>query len=197
MSRSTIWLLCFYYLVAGLLFGAFEAWQDPLWTVSGASIGATVGTGISIFLIAGIVPMIGWAIVRFRAERATVPFVLWAVLGCAMAYAMHVGDAFDRLQKIAAMTPNGVFAGKDRIDFLRSAKLSCAQKQRENPLTAKIGLSEQKIVAYCDCLAEGLAEAVTVDELRTIATAGKQPASFVDKITTMGNFCGQQVLYPK
>jgi hypothetical protein len=110
---------------------------------------------------------------------------------------MSVGNATDRTQKIAAMTPNGAFSGKDRVDFLRSAKLSCGQKQRENPLTAKIGLSEQKIVAYCDCLAEGLAEAITVDELRTAVTTGKQAASFLDKTTMMGNFCSQQVLYPK
>jgi hypothetical protein len=52
-------------------------------------------------------------------------------------------------------------------------------------------------VAYCDCLAEGLAEAITVDELRTAVTTGKQAASFLDKTTMMGNFCSQQVLYPK
>jgi hypothetical protein len=176
MSRKAIWLLCFGYLAAAVAFAGFEAWLDPLsGYIPAALVGHIVGGGIGIFAMAGVLPLIIWAFLRFRAVNA----------------------AAEREQKLAAMTPNGVFAGKDRVDFLRSAKLSCAQKQRENPLTAKIGLSERKILAYCDCLAEGLAEAITVDELRTAVTTGKQAASFLDKTTMMGNFCSQQVLYPK
>jgi uncharacterized membrane protein YhaH (DUF805 family) len=198
MSRKAIWLLCFCYLAAAIAFAGFEAWLDPLsGYIPAALVGHVVGGGIGIFAMAAILPMIIWACMRFRGANAGGIFVLWAVVAVVMAYLSHVGNATDREQKIAAMTPNGVFAGKDRVDFLRSAKLSCAQKQRENPLTAKIGLSEQKIVAYCDCIAEGLAEAITVDELRTAVTTGKQAASFLDKTTMMGNFCSQQVLYPK
>jgi hypothetical protein len=114
-----------------------------------------------------------------------------------IAYFAHVGNAYERQNKIAKMTANGTFSGKDRDDFIRSSKLSCAQNQRANPLTAKIGLTEAKIVAYCDCYAAGMVEAITVDELRTIVATGKQPASIVDKATTLGNFCSQQVLFPK
>lgn len=52
-----------------------------------------------------------------------------------------------------------------------------------NPLTAKMRLSEQKIVAYCERFAEGMAEVMS----GVMMTTGKQPASFVEKMTIMGN----------
>jgi hypothetical protein len=198
MSRKVIWLLCFCYLAAAIAFAGFEAWLDPLsGYIPAALAGHIVGGGIGIFAMAAVVPMIIWAFLRFRAVNAGGVFVLWAVLGIGMAYLSHVGNATDRDQKVAAMMPNGVFSGKDRVDFLRSSKLSCAQNQRSNPMTKKIGLSDAKIDAYCDCYASGMVEAISVDELKSMVSTGKQPASLVDKSTMMGNFCSQEVLAPK
>ncbi len=93
--------------------------------------------------------------------------------------------------------PNGVFSGKDRDDFIRSSKLSCAQSQKANPLTPKIGLTDAKIAAYCDCYAKSIAASITVDELRTVVSTGKQPSSIVDKATALGSSCGKQVMLTK
>lgn len=70
----------------------------------------------------------------------------------------------------------------------------CLLSALANPLTQKIGISEAKIVAYCECVAAGLAEAISMEELRYVASYGKQPASFSDKATVMGQFCSQETL---
>jgi hypothetical protein len=198
MSRKAIWLLCFCYLAAAIAFAGFEAWLDPLsGYIPAALVGHIVGGGIGILAMAGVLPMIAWACMRFRADRAAVPFVLWAVIGCAMSFFSYYGEKVEGDQRAANAMPAGTFAGKDRADFIRSSKLSCAQNQRSNPLTKKVGLSDTKIDAYCDCYAQGMVEAISVDELKSMVATGKQPASLVDKVTMMGNFCSQEVLAPK
>jgi hypothetical protein len=191
MSRGKIGLLFFCYLIAAFGFAAVEAWQDSFWTPNATSIGRVAGEGLAVYVLAAVLPMIGWAFVKFRAESAGGPFLFWLLLGVGLAYLSQVGTSYDRAQKIANMAPNGVFTGKDRNDFIRSVNLSCAQNQRMNPLTSKLGLSEVKIVAYCDCYAAGMAAAITPEELRTIATTGRQPVSIVEKSTTLGNLCSQ------
>jgi len=56
--------------------------MDPLGSrMPAVLIGLSAGGGISIFAISAVIPMIVWACLRFRADRAAVPFVLWAVIG--------------------------------------------------------------------------------------------------------------------
>jgi hypothetical protein len=198
MSRSWIGLLCFFYLVAAILFAGFEAWLDPLSSSNPAFlVGHVVGGGVGLYVLAGILPTIIWAFMRFRGANAGGIFVLWAILAVVMAFFSDYGARYERNEKIANAMPNGVFSGKDRDDFIRSSKLSCAQSQKANPLTPKIGLTDAKIAAYCDCYANGMAASITVDELRTMVTTGKQPSSIVDKATALGSTCGKQVMLTK
>jgi hypothetical protein len=67
MSSRVIWLLIVVYSGAALSFGFYEAVQDPYWAPSGYAIGATVGAGLSVFALAGALPLIGWACVKFRS----------------------------------------------------------------------------------------------------------------------------------
>src|ERR1035437_1418301 len=135
--------------IAGYLAGAagfelFEMQQDTLSAPVplGGSIGHLVGAAFSLFGIAGILPMIIWAFMRFRGANAGGIFVLWAILAVVMAFLIDYGARYERNEKIAIAMPNGVFSGKDRDDFIRSSKLSCAQSQKANPLTPKIALTD-------------------------------------------------------
>jgi hypothetical protein len=134
---------------------------------------------------------------RFRGANAGGIFVLWAILAVVMAFFSDYGARYELNEKITNAMPNGVFSGKDRDDFIRSSKLSCAQSQKANPLTPRIGLADAKITAYCDCYANGMAASITVDELRTMVTTGKYPSSTVDKATALGSSCGKQVMLTK
>jgi hypothetical protein len=175
MSRKTIGRLFFCYFVACLGFAAFEAWLDPLWTANTETISMAFGKALAIYLMGAILPMIGWAFASFRAEAASGPLLFWALISVVLAIFNHIGDAYEREEKIGQMTTNGVLTGKSHDDFIRSMKLSCAQTQRANPLTAKIGLSKAKIAAYCDCMATGLVAAITVEELQLHRDNGEVP----------------------
>lgn len=199
MSRRTIWLLCFLYFGAAVGFELFEILQDPLSAPApwAGDIGHLLGSAFSVWAISAILPIIGWAIGGFRAASAKGPFMFWLFLGVVVAAVSDYGERFERNEKIANAMPNGVFSGKDRDDFIRSSKLSCAQSQKANPLTPKIGLTDAKIAAYCDCYANGMAASITVDELRTMVSTGKHPSSIVDKATALGSSCGKLVMLTK
>lgn len=197
MSSRVIWLLIALYLAAGLSFGFYEAVQNPFWALSGEKIGAMVGAGLSVFALAGALPLIGWACVKFRPSGAFVPMLAWLMIGVGFAYLIHVGNYVEHQTKIEKFVSNGGLVGKEKEDFLRSAKFGCEQKQRSNPLTAKIGLSDAKIVAYCDCYAAGASEALTIGELRYFVSNGKAPDSFNDKAMMLGQLCGTEVLSKK
>ncbi len=77
--------------------------------------------------------------------------------------------------------------------MVRSTKQTCVQNQTANPLTPKLGVPANKIAAYCDCFAEGMASAISMDEIKVLISTGKASPSLMDKNTTLGNFCSQQV----
>jgi hypothetical protein len=197
MSRRAIWLLIAIYLISALSFGFYEAVQDPAWALNADKIGRIAGGGFTIFTLTGVLPLIGWAFVKFRSSRAAVPMLAWLMIGVGMAYLSDVGNRLDRSLKIDKFVSDGGLVGKDKEDFLQSTKFSCEQQQRSNPLTGKMGLSDAKIVAYCDCYAAGASAAVTIEELRYAVSNGNPPASFKDKATMLGQFCGKEVLQKK
>ena len=197
MSSRVIWLVIAVYLGAALSFGFYEAVQDPFWTPNGYAIGTMVGAGLSVFALAGALPLIAWSSVKFQPSRAVVPMLAWLTIGAGFAYLIHAGNDVDHRLKIDKFVSNGGLVGKEKEDFVRSAKFGCEQKQRSNPLTAKIGFSDAKIVAYCDCYAAGASEALTIEELRYFVSNGKAPASFNDKAMMLGQLCGTEVLNKK
>jgi hypothetical protein len=194
MPRAWIWLLSFLYLVMAVAFSAYEAIQNPHWKLDGHTIGRMIGGGLFIYGASAVVPVIAWGFARFRQGVAPPVFVTWLVIGVVLAYLSDTGNRLDRTAKIAKLTSSPVFSGKDRDDFERSVKLGCEQSQRANTLTAAIGISEAKITVYCECIAAGLAEAISLEELRYAVSNGKPPASLLDKRTVMSQFCSAEVL---
>jgi phage protein U len=51
-----------------------------------------------------------------------------------------------------------------------------------------------EITVYCECISAGLAEAISLEELRYAASNGNPPASLREKRTIMGQFCLGEVL---
>src|SRR6202158_1076123 len=195
MSRANIWLLVCLYFIAAMSFTVFEDMVNhPSWKFDNANaVVHMLGGGLVIFIGGGVIPMIGWAIARFQASRAVAPFVLWLLFGCGLAFLDDYGNRFDRNVELQKLTANSVLTGKDRDDMVRSYKLSCVQNQTTNPLTPKLGVSAAKITAYCECMAEGAATAISMDEIKYFVSNGKAAASFIDKTTALGNVCSHQV----
>jgi hypothetical protein len=104
------------------------------------------------------------------------------------------GGRVDRAANLAKTPSSSAFSGRDRDNFEQSVKLGCVQSQRADPLTVKIGTSEAKIAVYCECMSAGLAEAMSLEELRYAVSNGKPPASLLDKRTMMAQLCAGEAL---
>jgi hypothetical protein len=194
MSRSKIWLVVFLYFVAAMVFSTYEFIEDhPLSTFDGASVGRVIGGGLVFFVGGAVLPMLGWAFARFRASHAVAPLVFWLLIGLGMAFLSDYGNRYERNSNLQKFTSNEALTGKDRDDMVRSTKQTCVQNQTANPLTPKLGIPANKIAAYCDCFAEGMASAISMDEIKVLISTGKVSPSLMDKNTTLGNFCSQQV----
>jgi hypothetical protein len=194
MSRLWIVLLSFIYLAAALAFGAYEVAQNPLWNPNTRTAGEMVGAGLFVYVASAIVPVIAWGVARFRQHAARPVFLAWLFIGVALAYFSDAGKRIDRTANLARAHGNSALSRGEREDFEKSVKLGCQQTQRADPLTAKVGINEAKITVYCECISTGLAEALSLEELRYAVSNGKPPASLLDKRTVMSQFCSQEAL---
>jgi hypothetical protein len=182
------------YLAAALAFGAYEVALNPSWKLNTRTVGEMVGAGLFFYAASAIVPMIAWGFARFGQPAARPVFLAWLFIGVAFAYFSDAGKRIDRTANLANVLGNSAFSRVEREDFEKSVKLGCQQTQRADPLTAKIGISEAKITVYCECITAGLAEAISLEELRYAVSNGKPPASLLDKRTVMSQFCSEEAL---
>ena len=134
---------------------------------------------------------------RFKASSAAGPLFFWLLISGVLAYFSYEGAAAERKLKLEKFASNGGLVGREKDDFLTSTKQGCEARQRSSPLTKRVDISDAKIAAYCDCYAQGMAEAMTIDELRYFATNGKASITVNDKAATLGTFCSEQVLGQK
>jgi hypothetical protein len=191
LSRQRIGLLFVLYFLAAVVFTAFEASLEPFTKFDSGKIGEVIGGGIAIYVMAGILPMLFWAFQRFKPERAGGPFVAWLIVAVPLAYFTDFQDRYDRNLKITEFTNKSVFEGKDRTDFVKMFRLSCIQNQTSNPLTPKLGVTAQFIAGYCDCMAGGMAEATTMEELKYAVRTGQLPSSMNDKALMIAPNCSK------
>ena len=83
MSRKTAALVIFIYFVLVLAIAAFlqfQALSSPFDPEDELFYWRTIGAAASLFILSGIIPVIVWAFRRFRAQKASLPLILWAAL---------------------------------------------------------------------------------------------------------------------
>ena len=189
MTRKTISLvLLFYFLIAVAFATVMHALQPfPAWDT--AAISGLVGEAISIFVMAGVIPLIIWAFGRFRAANAAPAMIAWGILGVILAALNGIGTLYDRNLAVDEAAKSFVLAGKDRDDFLRQSKRGCVDTQNRSALNRQIGFTAQQIDTFCACSADALSRAITVEEFRYLALNGRLSASLQSKADQISQSC--------
>jgi hypothetical protein len=170
MSRKAVAFTLIAYFVAALAFAAFEEVRSPTLAVPAYTLGAFVGRAIGIFVPSGIIPVVIWAFLKFRAERAAGPLVLWAVLGFAFAYFENYGERANEAREIENIA-NLTMSEKQRADYLQSGARACAKTQGAILVSRQL-LTEQQLGPYCQCFVDTVLVAMTREERRLLAETG-------------------------
>jgi hypothetical protein len=186
MSRKTILLLAVLYFLAAVAFSVFHVVTNPfLSELNSAAIGKAVGGAILLYGGAGLLPVLGWALYRFRPLYAVWPMLSWAFLGIVLAYFFEIGVRLERDVQISMLARNLT---------LSDAKLSCLDSQHASKFRSEIGITEREISIYCGCVSEATAASVTADELTYIATNGKAPQPVQERAVQLGQTCRRLIM---
>jgi hypothetical protein len=194
MTRKSIVIASVVYLVAALAFGAFIQLTKPFpYTGSyaqAALIGEIVGGGVGAYVTAGLLPMIAWAIMRFRAAKAAGPFIAWGILGVVYMALSATGISYERKEQITQTAANiASLSGGDYERFVRSMRQSCTDVQRKSQINRASGITDQQIATYCQCYATAMAKEVTADEIAYFAGNGQPSETFRQKADRVAPTC--------
>jgi hypothetical protein len=189
MSRKTILLLAGLYFLAAVAFSVFHVVTNPfLSDLNSAAIGKAVGGAILLYGGAGLLPVLGWALYRFRPLYAVWPMLSWAFLGIVLAYFFEIGVRLERDVQISMLARNLT---------LSDAKLSCLDSQHASKFRSEIGITEREVSVYCGCVSEATAASITTDELTYIATNGKAPQPVQERAVQLGQTCRRLIMGKK
>ena len=152
MPRHVVILVVVGYAVMALAFGVFVQMQKPFATIAGLAngytLGAILGIALPAFAIPGIVALIVWAFMRFRAERATGPLITWFILLAVYCALMGYGAIYGKQKQAAAApeAPKGVcYSDRElmasivirNVTFETVQVEQCAIRSGNRSLTAK------------------------------------------------------------
>ena len=178
-SRNIVLLVISTYFLAALAFAVFGEMRKPFanWEklFHPYLIGSTIGAAAGLFIISGLVPVVVWAFRRFRAARASGPLYSWLVLLFIFGGLIAYGQSFELERKFEEIGKTAL-TGKNRQDFIVAAQRSCTTTQRQDQLNRQAGVTEVQISAYCDCIANALANTLSADEIVFYAQVGKPSA---------------------
>jgi hypothetical protein len=182
MSRRTILLLVGLYFVAALAFSIFHVAANPfLPAIDASAVSKAVGGAFLLYGGAGLLPLLSWALYRFKSRYAMWPMLAWAFIGITLAYSFEIGVRLERNVQIAMLARNLA---------LSDAKLSCLDSQHAAKFRSQVGITEREVLIYCGCVSEAMAASVTTDELTYIATNGKAPQPLQERAAQLGRPCG-------
>jgi hypothetical protein len=189
MSRKTILLLAGLYFLAAVAFSVFHVVTNPfLSELNSAAIAKAVGGALLLYGGAGLLPVLGWALYRFRPLYAMWPMLSWAFLGIVLAYFFEIGVRLEHDVQISMLARNLT---------LSDAKLSCLDSQHASKFRGEIGITEREVSVYCGCVSEATAASVTPDELTYIATNGKAPQPVQERAVQLGQTCRRLIMGKK
>jgi hypothetical protein len=185
MSRKTILCLVGFYFLAAVAFSIFHVAANPfLSNINAAVVSKAVGGTLLLFGGAGLLPVLGWALYRFKSRYAIWPMLSWAFIGIALAYSFEIGVRLERDVQISMLARNLA---------LSDAKLSCLDSEHAGKFRSQVGITEREILVYCGCVSEATTASVTTDELEYIATNGKAPQPLQERAAQLGRPCGSLV----
>jgi PAS domain S-box-containing protein len=104
--------------------------------LNAAAVGKAVGGALLLFGGAGLLPVLGWALYRFKPPYAIWPMLSWAFLGIALAYFFEIGVRLERNVQISILARN--LAQSD-------AKLSCLDSQHASKFKSEVGITEREV----------------------------------------------------
>jgi hypothetical protein len=196
MSRKAVAITLLAYFLAALAYGLFIEMQRPLSTLNLGPdfVGSVVGQAIGVFALGGLLPLVGWAFLRFRAERAVGPMIVWAVLSVGVMYFNALGLKWEQEQEIATLLGKVAVAGRDRDDFVRIAKRFCIDRQAESQLNRQSGATTAQIDAYCDCFADGMLKLMTADDFWFFVSNGKPSTDLQTRIDRFAQTCSRSAM---
>jgi hypothetical protein len=181
MSRKTVFLLAGLYFLAAVAFSVFHVVTNPfLSDLNSTAVSKALGGALLLYSGAGLLPVLGWALYRFRPSYAVWPMLSWAFLGIVLAYFFEIGVRLERDVQISTLARNLT---------LSDAKLSCLDSQHASKFRSEVGITDHEVLVYCGCVSEATAASVTADELTYIATNGKAPQPLQDRAVQLGQTC--------
>jgi len=181
MSQKSIGILLGIYFLSALAFTLFRVFSNPFFArFDGLTFGEAIGGAVLLFLGAGLLPLLRWALDRFRPQYASRTLASWAFIGIATAYFIEVGARLERDVQATTLSKNLI---------LSDSKLSCLDSEHASKFRTEIGITERHISLYCGCVSEALAASTTSDELTDIAMNGEVPKAVQERAAEMGRPC--------
>jgi hypothetical protein len=127
-----------------------------------------------------------------KAAEGTQKFLKWIVVLIALGLA---GFAVQYGQQWLRDDATGL-TGAARSTFVESALGGCLKKQNENPASKLV--SPSVISQYCACYANGVADRISIHELKAMATTSTQMASmFQPKVEAAAKPCIEAIASPQ
>ena len=116
MSRVAIASILIADFVAALAFAAFMELSNPTpWIHTTSKIVSTFGGALAPLAFTGILPLVIWAVFRFKAARAQGPIVLWGALGAILLYLIYLGETASWKERIGAELPTTGLSALEKL----------------------------------------------------------------------------------
>jgi hypothetical protein len=190
MSRSAIAIVIVAYLAVALAFAAFLESTNPGPSIFiTARISGAIGNGLAPFALAAILPLLIWAVFRFKAARARGPIFAWGILEIFVLYLTYRGEMASRKDRIEAAMPTTSLSDQGREDFINNAANACVRRQTDSAINKEVGITAHQISAFCRCYAESLLGLSTIEELQYFAQNGSAPSGFEPKVQQAAAKC--------
>ena len=196
MSRNAIARFFVLYFVVALAISVLWVLSKPgIADIRPAVIfGETLGGTLSLFLLPGLLPLIYWAVRRFRAESAHGVFATWGLLGAIFLVLSGIGGIYDGTLRPTLIPANvSAFFTNDYDTFVRVVRSNCVDSATKNQSIS--GLTDRQISAYCQCVADNLLNQLTVGELKTgLYARSGQTAAMQEKASQASIQCRRSTL---